>query len=217
MSDQNSFFMMLRRYFLAGVLVVVPLILTYLVLRFLFNVVDGILQPLIIELVGRPLPGLGILATLALVLVMGILTHNFIGRYLLQIWERLIVNVPLIKPIYTASKQLLEAIAVPSAQSFSDVVMIEYPRMGTWSLGFITNRVHIKQEMNTQHLIAVFVPSTPTPMSGFVVLTPMEQIQVITNMTIQEGVNYLVSGGVVSPKEFTLAPYTHDRTRVVVP
>ncbi len=208
--------MMLRRYFLAGVLVVVPLILTYLVLRFLFNIVDGILQPLIIELVGRPLPGLGIVATLALVLVMGILTHNFIGRYVVQIWERLIVNVPLIKPIYTASKQLLEAIALPSTQSFSEVVMIEYPRLGTWALGFITNRVQIKQDMNNNELIAVFVPSTPTPMSGFVVLTPIPQIQVVTNMTIQEGVNYLVSGGVVSPKEFTLTPYTEDRARVVV-
>lgn len=195
---------MLRRYFLAGVLVVVPLILTYLVLRFLFDVVDGILQPLIVHLVGRPLPGLGIVATILLVFFMGVLTRNFVGSYLIELWEKMIVNVPLIKPIYSASKQLLEAITLPSAKSFSDVVLIEYPRNGTFAMGFVTNHLEANRSGDIQHLVAVFVPSTPTPMSGFVILTPTTQVQVITNMTVQEGVNYLVSGGVVSPEKFEL-------------
>jgi len=189
----------IKRYFLSGVLVVVPLILTYIVLKFLFEAIDGILQPLIHSLLGYFIPGLGVFTTILLIILAGILTRNYIGSHIFRIGDQLLVRLPIIRPIYSAAKQLLEATTIPSSRSFKEVALVEYPRRGSWALGFISNRFAFKLDGEKRSCASVFVPSTPTPISGMVVVLPLDQIHPV-NMTVEEGIKFLVSGGVAAPE-----------------
>ncbi len=134
----------LRRQFLAGVLVVVPLIITYIVLRFLFESVDGILSPLIDKLIGHEIPGLGIVATLLIILLAGFFTRNVIGATLIKYGEKALSNTPIIRIFYLAAKQLIEAVTVPNIKTFKEVVMIEYPRRGMYAVGFATTKIKLR-------------------------------------------------------------------------
>lgn len=199
MSLMNRILGTIRVQFISGVLVVVPLILTYIVLRFLFESIDGILQPLLENIFGYSIYGLGVLVTILLILLAGILTRNFIGARLYGVGDRVLVRMPIIRPVYSAAKQLLEALTVPSMKSFKQVVMIEYPRRGAYALGFVSNEVQCNIAGAAKKCITVFIPSTPTPISGMVVMVPQEEVLPL-GMTIEEGVKFLVSGGVVSPE-----------------
>jgi uncharacterized membrane protein len=198
MASQNKLSGIVKRYFLSGVLVVVPLILTYLVLRLLFDAVDGTLQPILHYLLGYYIPGLGILVTLMLIFLAGLLTRNFVGARIYRIGDDLLAKVPIIRPIYSSAKQLLTAITKPSMSSFKEVALIEYPRLGCYVLAFVSNRITLESNGKKRRLASVFVPSTPTPVTGWTVLVPVEELTVL-HMTIEVGVKFLVSGGVASP------------------
>lgn len=198
MSIVNKVVGTLKVHFLSGVLVVVPIILTYIVLRFLFETVDGILQPLLLKIFGYSIYGMGVLTTFLLIILAGILTRNFIGARLYQLGDRILVRMPLIRPIYSAAKQLLEAVAMPSMKSFKEVAMVEYPRKGTFALGFVSNRVQSNVEGSVGNYVSIFIPSTPTPVSGMVIVVPENEVYTV-NMSIEDGVKFLVSGGVASP------------------
>lgn len=187
-----------KRYFLSGVLVVVPIILTYIVLRFLFSTIDDILRPALEHLLGYSLPGLGLVTTLLLILLAGVITRSFIGHKIYQLGDRLLARLPIIRTVYLAAKQLLEAIAGPSIESFKETALVQYPRQGTWALGFISNRISYQFKSGSGKYVSVFIPSTPTPISGMVVLVPESDIILLT-MTVEEAVKFLVSGGVASP------------------
>ena len=189
---------LLKRYFVSGVLVVVPLILTYLVLKFLFETIDGILQPVIHKLLGYFVPGLGIVVTLLIIFLAGILSRNYVGTRIYKIGERILSKLPIIRPIYSSAKQLLESVTGPSVKSFKEVALVEYPRKGSWVIGFISNHFEIAMNEKKINHISVFVPSTPTPVSGMVVILPVEDVYPI-DMTIEEGIKFLVSGGVAAP------------------
>lgn len=190
---------LLKKYFVSGVLVVVPLILTYIVLKFLFDTIDGILQPVIHRLIGYYVPGFGLLITLLLILLAGILTRNYVGARIYKIGEKILSKLPIIRPIYSSAKQLLESVTGPSLKSFKEVALVEYPRKGSWSIGFISNYVEIEKDDNNKKHITIFIPSTPTPISGMVVLLPVDEVFLL-EMTVEEGVKFLVSGGVASPE-----------------
>ena len=190
---------LLKKYFISGVLVVVPLILTYIVLKFLFDTVDGILQPVIHKLFGYYIPGLGLAVTLLIILLAGILTRNYVGVRIYKIGERVLSKLPIIRPIYYSAKQLLESVTEPSIKSFKEVALVEYPRKGSWSIGFISNYVEIENNDTKQKHISIFIPSTPTPISGMVVLLSVDEV-LLLEMSVEEGVKFLVSGGVVSPE-----------------
>lgn len=189
----------LKRYFISGMLVVVPLILTYIVLKFLFESIDGILQPLIHRVFGYWVYGLGVVTTLLLILLAGVISRNYFGSKLYKVGDYFLSRVPLIRPIYSAAKQLMEALTRPNMNSFKEVVMVEYPRKNVFALGFLSNRLTYQNETAEKKLFSVFIPSTPTPVSGMVILFEKEEIYPI-NMTVEEGVKFLVSGGVASPE-----------------
>jgi uncharacterized membrane protein len=195
----------IRRQFLAGVLVVVPLILTYVVLRFLFEAVDGILSPLIFKLLGYNIPGLGIITTILIILLTGFLTRNIIGSKLYHYGDRMLSRTPLIRIFYLAAKQLIEAVSVPNIKTFKEVVMIEYPRKGLYAIGFATTQIRfINGKDGGRGLTGVFIPSTPTPMTGIIVFIAEEEINRL-KITVEEGLKLIVSGGIVSPKEIYLS------------
>ena len=189
----------IKRQFFAGVLVVVPLILTYVVLRFLFEAVDGILSPLIFKLINHNIPGLGIIATIFIILIAGTLTRNYIGANLFKFGDRVLARTPVIRIFYLAAKQLIEAMSVQSVKTFKKVVMIEYPRKEVYAIGFATAKIKFQEGSGAENkLVGVFIPSTPTPMTGIVVFVAEAEV-ICLDISVEEGIKLIVSGGIVSP------------------
>ncbi|MFZ5981295.1 MAG: DUF502 domain-containing protein, partial [Candidatus Zixiibacteriota bacterium] len=143
-------------------------------------------------------PGLGVITTILLILLTGILTRNYIGAKLYRLGDRILVKMPVIRPIYSAAKQLLEALTTSSSQTFKEVGLVEYPRRDAWALCFVSRRIEVDFEDSTEKSLTVFIPSTPTPISGMVLIVPIEDV-ILLDMTVEDGVKFLVSGGVVSP------------------
>lgn len=199
MNVANSILAIIKRYFISGVLIVVPLILTYLVLRLLFEAVDGILGPIILKVFGYYVPGLGVVTTLLLIVLAGVITRNIIGARLLHYGERVLVRLPLVRPIYSSAKQLLQAMTATQDASFNEVALVVYPRAGSYALCFVANRVKLEREGETVDAVVAFIPSTPTPVSGMVVVVPVSDV-ILLDMTVEDGIKFLVSGGVASPK-----------------
>jgi len=191
-----------RRQFLSGVLVVVPLILTYVVLRFLFEVVDGVLLPIVEKILGYNVPGLGIITTLLIILLTGFFTRSLLGGSIYKRGDLLLTRIPIIRIIYLAAKQLIQAISMPNINSFKEVVLIEYPRRGLYVIGFATSRIRFDDnKIGNQKLVGIFVPSTPTPVTGLVVFAPEDDIKKV-DLSVEEALKLLVSGGIVAPSSF---------------
>lgn len=195
-------FRTLQRVFVSGILVVVPVTVTLYVLYFLFQKVDGLLSPLFLKYLGYSVPGMGVLATLLLVLLIGILARNVIGSRLFGLGELVFVRTPLVRAVYTAAKQLLEAVTSTERKSFNRAVMIEYPRPGLYSIGFASSETELCSGERRERLTAVFIPSTPTPVTGFVVLLPASEVHELSIST-EEAIKYIVSGGFAAPPVIT--------------
>ena len=199
-SLKKKFFKTIRRQFLSGLLVIVPIILTFIVLRFLFRTVDSLLSPLIIKIIRVEIPGLGILATIVIIFIAGIF-YTFFGRSrLYSIWELFFIKTPLVKTIYSASKQLMVAITRPDKKAFQQVVLVEYPRKGVYNLGFVANRIESHLKEKPSELIVVFIPTPPTPFSGFVALFPKDDV-IVLDLSVEDCIKFFVSGGIASPKK----------------
>lgn len=190
----------LRRQFLSGMLVVVPLILTYVVLRFLFETIDGILSPYIEKFLNYSIPGLGIIATILIIILTGFFVRSIVGASIYKHGDNLLTKLPIVRIFYLAAKKLIEAMALPGSKAFREVVMFEYPRRGIWVVGFLTSKIKFVNGSENQQmeLVGVFVPSTPTPISGFVIFAPREDV-VTLDMTVEAGLKLLVSGGIIAP------------------
>ena len=184
----------LRSQFIAGILVVVPLLATVLILKWLFEWVDELLQPIIRGFAGRPMYGLGFIITLLLVFVVGVITTHFGGQRLLRFFERLISRVPIVRPMYNGIKQVLESFAAPRETGFMQVVLLEFPRKGIRSIGFITNE---EFDASGQKLVNVFVPTAPNPTSGFLQLVREEDL-LRTDMSVDDALKMIVSAGRIS-------------------
>ena len=178
----------------------VPLVVTYLVLKFLFQTIDGILAPLVVAVYGKPLPGVGLLVTILLVMVTGWIATGVAGGRLIRIWESWVIRLPLIRIVYGAAKQFLESVSGQDAKSFKQVGLIEYPRSGLFTLCFLSNRLEVVSHGETETRVSVFVPSTPTPFTGFVVLVKPQEI-IPLSIPVEEAIKLLVSGGIVVPSQ----------------
>lgn len=199
MNVVKSIVAIIKRYFISGVLIVVPIILTYLVLRLLFDAVDGILEPVILKVFGYYVPGLGVVTTLLLILLAGVITRNFLGARLYDFGERILIRLPLVRPIYSSAKQLLHAITSTENAGFNEVALVAYPRVGSYSICFVSGRTKVECDGEVIDSVIVYVPSTPTPVSGMVVIVPEKDV-ILLDMTVEEGIKFIVSGGVASPK-----------------
>ncbi|MBI4298828.1 MAG: DUF502 domain-containing protein [Chloroflexi bacterium] len=184
-----------RSTFLVGALLVFPIALTYLVLRFTFDTIDGIVRPAIEHLFDISLPGLGILVEIAIIYLAGLLFSNFVGRRLIGWTQRMLLRVPVIGFVYNASKQLIESFSGTGGTGFKRVVMIEYPRKGTWTIGFLTS---ITSGNDGDKLAVVYIPTAPTPNSGWVALLPLDDVH-DTDLTVQQALRLVLSGGILSP------------------
>ncbi len=195
----------LRRYLVAGLLVWIPLGVTIFVIRIAVGLMDQTIglvprrfRPE--ELLGFEIPGLGVLLTFVLLLVTGILAANFVGRAFVGGWESLLHRIPVVRSIYSAAKNFAELVFSDSSQSFKNVLLLEYPRKGIYSLAFQTStELGEVQGRTGEDVICCFVPTTPNPTSGFIIVAPRKDV-IVLDMDVDEALKMIISLGVVVPK-----------------
>jgi len=201
----------LRRYFVAGLLVWIPLGVTYILLRFLISLMDRSLRYVPAKYLpeswlGMPIPGLGVILTIIVVLLTGVLAANFVGRSVVGGWESLMERIPIVRSIYSAAKNFAEIVFSESGNAFSKVLLVEYPRKGIYTLTFQTaTEVGEIQARTGEDVVACFVPTTPNPTSGFIIIVPKKDV-IELDMEVDEAVKLIMSLGVVVPT------WSKDRT-----
>jgi uncharacterized membrane protein len=196
----------LRNYFLAGIIVVAPVSITFVIIWQIVQMVDSNVARLIPAAYNPQnylpvsVPGLGLLFMVVLLTLVGMLTAGFVGRRIMRLGEAMLNRMPIVRTIYGTLKQIFETVLSQSSQSFREVVLIEYPRRGIWALGFVTGttRGEIQERVEPQ-LINVFMPTTPNPTSGFLLFVPREEV-IRLDMSVEEGIKMVISSGIVSPE-----------------
>jgi uncharacterized membrane protein len=202
----------IRRYLVAGILVWAPLAVTYLLLKFAVGIMDRTLQ--VLPAAYRPenflanwfnvdppfhVPGLGVILTLIVLLLTGLLAANFVGRAFVGGWESLLHRIPVVRSIYSAAKNFAEIVFSDSSNSFKKVLLIEYPRKGLYSLAFQTSTSLGEVQGRTgEDVVCCFVPTTPNPTSGFIIIAPRSNITEL-DMDVDEALKMIISLGVVVP------------------
>lgn len=201
-----------RNRFFTGVVVAIPIVVTLLVVSWVvqridnnvFKFVPARLNPE--TYLGFAIPGLGLIVSVILLFLLGVVASNFIGRFLIKSGESLLDRVPVVSPVYNALKQIVQTVAAQKDRAFRDVCLLEYPKAGVWALGFVTADLggEPKAELG-EDMVCVFVPTTPNPTSGFLLFLHKDSIKIL-NMTPEEGAKMIISGGMVSnSQELALA------------
>lgn len=198
-----------RKRLITGLLLILPVYVTFFVVKFLFGFVGGTLAPVIkklLQFLGVALPKttldefiitfFGLILTFIALYFIGIFATNVLGKSIIHYFENLLTKTPIVKSIYSSVKQIIHAISLPGKQSFKRVVLVDFPREGTKSIGFVTCSTNYN---NGKKYIAVFVPTTPNPTTGFLIFTTEDSV-VDTNLTVEEAFKMLFSGGVLTPE-----------------
>lgn len=198
----------LRKYIVAGLLVWLPLAVTYLLLNAAVGLMDALLDRMLGVLpprfhpeaiLGIEIPGLGVVFTFLLLLITGVLAANFVGRAFVGGWESLLDRIPFVRSIYSAAKNFAEIVFSDSSNAFKNVLLVEYPRKGVYSLAFQTaDQLGEVQGRTGEDVVACFVPTTPNPTSGFIIIVPRADVRVL-DMEVDEALKMIISLGVVVP------------------
>ena len=186
----------LKSKIFAGIAALFPIYLTYIVLKFLFVTLEKISAPML-KNIGVEIPGLGILLTLILIYLLGLVVTNFLGRKIFNLGERILTKVPIVNTIYTTLKQITDTFTKGTAETFEGAVYIQYPRKDLWTMAFISGESTSKEGVSYYHL---FVPTTPNPTSGFFLMIPRADT-IPTGMSVEEGLKTIISGGMLAPDE----------------
>ena len=203
----------LRAYFLAGVLVTAPIAITIYIAWWFVSFIDGRIRPLIPasynpeNYLPFSIPGIGVLAVIVVVTLIGTFTAGYVGRLVLGLGEGLVERMPVVRSVYGAVKQIFETVLAKKSNAFREVVVLEYPRAGVWSLGFITGNAHPEvQQVSAEEMVNVFIPCAP-PTAGYLVMVPRPEVTVL-NITVEDGLKLVMSGGIVVPPDRRTAPVT---------
>lgn len=197
--ERQTVWQIFRDTFGRGLVVLIPVVITVWVLNLLFSAIDGIISPIFDRVLNQHIPGLGFVSMIVLIMVVGALSRNLIGVAVFRFFERIIFSIPLARTIYSAMKDLIKAFQ-PGARgrSFREVVLIDYPRMGLKTVGFMTNKILIRSGETGEEMVSVYVPNPPNPTSGALVFVPRDTIRVL-DMSVEEGLKLVLSGGIVTP------------------
>ena len=194
----------LRIIFGRGLVLIVPLVITIWVLNMLFDAIDGIISPLFDHILVRHIPGLGFVSMIILILVIGVLSRNLLGRAIFRYFERFMSTLPLARTIYSSTKDLINAFRPGGkGRSFRQVVLVEYPRLGLLTVGFVTNDITVVGAALSGAMVSVYIPNPPNPTSGVLVLVSRDQVRVL-DMSVEDGLKYVLSGGIVSSGQLTV-------------
>ena len=190
----------IRNYIITGILILIPVAITYVLVRWAFYTVDGLLRPLFDSLLGWNIPGLGLIGILLAAYTLGLVSNQQIGRRAIRASQEFILQVPVIGAVYGPAKKLIESFTKDSGAGFSRVVVAEYPKAGTWMVGFLTGFTRLD---SVAYVGVIYVPTAPTPNSGWVAMVPVESI-FDTTMSVQEAMSMVLSGGISSPLNIDL-------------
>ena len=186
----------IKRKIFTGLLAIVPIAVTFWILKFLFSFLDGLAAPFL-ERFGIAIPGLGIILTLIFIFFLGLLVSNVLGRTLFNWGERLLAKLPIVNTIYNAIKQITGAFSGSAFKSFQQVIFIQYPRKGLWTMCFVTNQ---SQNENGEEFYHVFVPTTPNPTSGVFIITSKKDV-IHPDISVEDGLKAIISGGILDQGE----------------
>lgn len=188
----------LKSYFITGLLLLIPVILTLFLLFQALNQIDKLIP---YRLIGLPqIPGLGIIMVITIILLTGMAAKNYMGRKFIDLGDKLVARIPVISRVYEAIKQILETFFSNNNELFKKVVLIEYPRKGIFSIGFLTQDTRgLVQDVIEQDVISVFLPTTPNPTSGFLLFVPKTEVSILS-LSVEEAMKLIVSGGAIVPK-----------------
>lgn len=188
-----------------GLLILLPVGVTFAIFQFAFDTLDGQLQPAIEGIFGREIRGLGFLVILLIALLLGAFGPLAVIRYPGRLLERGIRGLPIAGDVYSASKQIAESMsAAEGSPGLRTVVRVEYPRRGAWTVGFLTKTVTMHDD---EVMAVVYMPSTPLPNTGWMVLLPVEDVEIM-DMSTQEAMQFILTGGIVSPDRIACRPIT---------
>ena len=206
MTEEPSFGMKIARHIratlIAGVLILVPVAITYVLVFWVFNSIDGLLQPIIEEITDRHIPGLGLLVLLIIVYLLGLIWTKRLGRRTIRTLQLFLLKIPLIGAVYGPARKLIESFTGESTAGFKRVVVVEYPKQDTWMIGFLTG---ISNVVPGTTMGVIYLPTAPTPNSGWVAMVPIQNIY-DTTMTVREAMSMVLSGGISSPVQIDLRP-----------
>lgn len=201
----------MKRYFITGLLIWIPLSITFMVLAWIVGTLDQLIdwlpngvQPR--NVLGFNVPGMGVVVALLIILVTGVVAANVIGQKLLRFWEGLLSRIPVVKSLYNGVKQVSDTLFSSSGQAFRKALLVQYPREGSWTIAFLTGKPggdpanHLKGEF-----VSVYVPTTPNPTSGFFLMMPRHDV-VELDMSVDDALKYIISMGVVAPPMRATAP-----------
>lgn len=194
----------IRNIFITGLLVTLPIMITFFFIRVLFRIIDSLLGPAANQILSAAglhfiIPGIGFILTFLIIFAVGLASTNVIGRKLLERFEIFLDNIPMVKSIYSGAKQVILTIATAKKAAFSRVVLVQFPKNGMYSIGFITSEAQGEvQQVTKEDVINVFVPTVPNPTTGFFLMVPRGDI-ISLNMSIEDGIKLIMSGGIVTP------------------
>ncbi|MEE8171732.1 MAG: DUF502 domain-containing protein [Alphaproteobacteria bacterium] len=202
----------LRTYFLTGFVVSAPIGITIWLIWLFVAFVDRTVVPLIpdaynpSDVLGVSVPGIGVIVVLLVVTAIGFMVTNFFGRFMVRLGENMVARVPVVRTIYGVLKQIFDAVLAQSEGAFREVVLIEYPRKGIWVIGFVTSNTQGEvKRVTPEEMVNIFLPTTPNPTSGFLLFVPRKDC-ITLNMTVEDGVKLVISGGIVSPPDPEAVP-----------
>ena len=192
----SQVFKHLRGKIVAGLVTVAPILATVWILTVLFNFFDGFAAPLLDSLLPIHIPGLGVIIALIFMYLLGILVTNFLGKKIVSIGEAILRKIPLANTIYGTAKQITQSVSGASNKAFKKAVLINYPRSGLWTIAFVTGD---SIDDNGESYYHLFVPTTPNPTSGVMVIIPQDDV-IDSNLTVEEALKTIISGGMLGPK-----------------
>ena len=185
-------FQSIKRRIFAGLIAIVPIAVTFWILKFLFIFLDGFAAPLLKQ-VDIEIPGLGIILTLLFIFILGILITNVLGKTIFSWGEKILDKLPFVNTIYNTIKQITSAFSSSTVKSFEQVVFIQYPRKGLWTMCFVTNQ---SKNENGESFYHVFVPTTPNPTSGVFIIVPQKDA-IHPDISVEDGLKAIISGGIL--------------------
>lgn len=192
----KSIFSHIKKYLLAGIVVVVPLAITVIVLKNLFLYLDEFTRPYLEPWLGFWPVGMGLLITIILILLIGLLTNNIVVKKFVIFGEKILLKIPIAKLIYSAIKQLLETFSATEKQYFQKVVAVEYPSKDIWSIGFVNGEIVLPGEIEKK--INILILTSINPASGFFIMVPESKI-IPMDISVEEGMKWVISGGIIKP------------------
>ena len=187
----------IKRYIFRGTIAIIPLALTYVVLRFLYFAIDKRIMGVIDNFIGFSIPGFGLILILIILYIVGILASNIVGRQIFGLIERITNRIPLIRTTYQVGKQISVTLSLPEKQVFKRVVLVDFLKPGIWTVGFVTGEI-IDTKNNNEKLLKVFVPTPPNPISGTMVIVRESETR-DPGWTIEEAMKSVISGGIIGP------------------